>query len=56
LVCEKIKERKEKDSCYLGVAIAKQDLSICDKIEGQDEKDYCYRDVVAAKLGLPTED
>lgn len=52
LICDKIKNQREREECYrnvIKVALVKQDLSICDKMQSRDYIDSCYFIVALAK-------
>jgi len=46
--CEKETDQKDKDYCYLNLAISIQDVSLCEKIVDVDPKHNCYVKVAIA--------
>ena len=47
--CEKVSNMLHRHTCYLNLAISKEDISICDNIQGEVFKDACYRVVAIDK-------
>jgi hypothetical protein len=48
ILCDKIEDQNNKDSCYRQIGVALNNYGICDKIHHQTEKDRCYESVAVA--------
>ncbi len=48
VLCEKIKDQMQKDSCYLGVGLSSEELTTCDKIGSVGVKSACYNAIAVA--------